>query len=311
MLKIGTDCSGIEAPIQAIEKICDKYSLSYSHEFSSEINQYALKLIQENYSPKIIFDDITKRDTKELPDIDIYVSGFPCQPFSRANKFKTPVDPRLNLFKNCLDVIFHCKPKVFILENVKTLVTLNNGSYFKEIIEQLENKEMYVVHWKVLNTKDYGIPQNRERLYIVGVRRNLMVNDFEFPMKEKMKGLSSFIEEENNVKIEIKEKNKELFQNIPTDSIFIDVGFRKSKFVNSNKWAPCITAQPNMWCVPKQRKATVKEYLNLQGFPPLKQADVSDHQMKIRIGNSMTVDVIYKLFEQCFLSLGIINNLKN
>ena len=166
MLKIGTDCSGIEAPIQAIEKICDKYSLSYSHEFSSEINQYAIKLIQGNYSPKIIFDDITKRDTKELPDIDIYVSGFPCQPFSRANKFKTPVDPRLNLFKNCLDVIFHCKPKVFILENVKTLVTLNNGSYFKEIIEQLENKEMYVVNWKVLNTKDYGIPQNRERVII-------------------------------------------------------------------------------------------------------------------------------------------------
>ena len=311
MLKIGTDCSGIEAPIQAIEKICDKYSLSYSHEFSSEINQYALKLIQENYSPKIIFDDITKRSTKELPDIDIYVSGFPCQPFSRANKFKTPVDPRLNLFKNCLDVIFHCKPKVFILENVKTLVTLNNGSYFKEIIEQLEKGEMYVVHWQGLNTKDYGIPQNRERLYIVGIRRNLMINDFEFPMKEKMKDLSSFIEEENNVKIEIKEKNKELFQNIPTDSIFIDVGFRKSKFVNSNKWAPCITAQPNMWCVPKQRKATVKEYLNLQGFPSLKQADVSDHQMKIRIGNSMTVDVIYKLFEQCILSLGIINNLKN
>ena len=97
----------------------------------------------------------------------------------------------------------------------------------------------------------------------------------------------------------------------PKDSIFIDVGFRNAKFPKSNVWAPCITAQPNMWCVPKQRKATVKEYLNLQGFPSLKQADVSDHQMKIRIGNSMTVDVIYKLFEQCILSLGIINNLKN
>lgn len=308
MLKIGTDCSGIEAPIQALEKICKVNNLKYEHIFSSENNQYAIDCLKENYTPNILYGDIQKRNVKDIPDIDIYVSGFPCQPFSKANKFKTKVDPRLNLFENCLDVIVEKEPKIFILENVKTLVTLNKGSYFNEILSRLENNGKYNVNWKVMNSKDYGIPQSRDRLYIIGILKTESKKEFEFPSKKKMKKINSFIDTKNNDKIPIKESNKELFQNIPTDSVFIDIGFRKSKFVNSNKWAPCITAQPNMWCVPKQRKATVKEYLSLQGFPKtFKQPkNISDHQMKIRVGNSMTVDVIEALFNSCFKSIDIL-----
>lgn len=299
MFKIGTDCSGIEAPIQAFKKLSKKYEITFTHEFSSEVDEYALKCIQSNYKPKIIYGDITKRDVKELPDIDVYVSGFPCQPFSRANKFKTTVDPRLNLFQNCLDVIFQCKPKIFILENVKTLVTLNNGSYFKDILNQLEENNIYNVNWKILNTKDYGIPQSRERLYFVGIRKDIMDKDYQFPEKVSMKPLIDFIDKSDKTTMKIKDNNIELFNNIPDDSVFIDVGFRKSRFVNSNKWAPCITAQPNMWCVPMKRKANIKEYLMLQGFPTDFIQPISDHQMKIKIGNSMTVNVIEKLLEQC------------
>ena len=310
MLRIGTDCSGIEAPIQAIEKICKVYNLEYDHIFSSENCQYAIDCIHENYSPKILYGDIQKRNVKEIPDIDIYISGFPCQPFSRANKFKTKVDPRLNLFENCLDVIIEKEPKIFILENVKTLVTLNEGSYFHEIIKRLEENNKYDIHWKVMNSKDYGIPQSRERLYIVGILKTATKDIFDFPKKRKMKNIRSFIDTTETKKMEIKESNKELFNNIPPDSVFIDIGFRKSNFVNSNRWAPCITAQPNMWCVPKQRKATVQEYLLLQGFPKtFKQPkNISDHQMKIRIGNSMTVDVIEALLLSCFKTLHILPN---
>ena len=308
MLKIGTDCSGIEAPIQALEKICKKHALKYEHIFSSENNQYAIDCLNENYKPNILYGDMQKRNVKDIPDIDIYVSGFPCQPFSKANKFKTKVDPRLNLFENCLDVIIEKEPKIFILENVKTLVTLNKGSYFNEILNRLENNGKYNVNWKVMNSKDYGIPQSRDRLYIIGILKTELKKDFEFPPKKKMKKITSYVDDTNNVKMTIKESNKELFKNIPKDSVFIDIGFRKSKFVNSNKWAPCITAQPNMWCVPKQRKATVKEYLSLQGFPKtFKQPkNISDHQMKIRVGNSMTVDVIEALFNSCFKSINIL-----
>ena len=105
---------------------------------------------------------------------------------------------------------------------------------------------------------------------------------------------------------EIKECNIELFNNIPKDSVFIDIGFRKAKFPKSNKWAPCITAQPNMWCVPMNRKASVDEYLKLQGFPLSVKRPISDHQMKKKIGNSMTVDVIELLLINCLKYIHII-----
>ena len=304
-LRIGTDCSGIEAPIEAIKKICRAYpKLNYKHVFSSEIDEYAITYIKDNHNPEILYNDMQKRNTKELPKLDIYVAGFPCQPFSRANKFKTDVDPRLNLFKNCVDVINNSNPDLFILENVKTLVTLDNGSYFNKILKQLEDINRYNIHWKVLNTKDYGIPQCRERLYIIGINKNkAKQQDFSFPKEIKMKNLTDFIDTENVTKKEIKEINKELFKNIPKNSVFIDIGFRKAKYPNSDKWAPCITAQANMWCVPMQRKASVKEYLMLQGFPTNVKQTISDHQMKKKIGNSMTVNVIEKLLLAGLVSL--------
>jgi len=307
MIKIGTDCSGIEAPIEALKKICDTYGLSFTHVFSSEIDKYALKYIRDNHTPKIIFGDMTKRDINDVPDIDLYISGFPCQPFSRANKFKTDVDPRLNLFNNCLDVIINKKPKIFILENVKTLVTLNDGKYFQEILSILKNLDIYDVYWKVVNSKDYGIPHCRDRLYIIGIQKNLSKYNFEFPKKKQMRDIKEFIDLNDNTIMVKKECNYELFNNIPNDSVFIDIGFRKAKFPNSNKWAPCITAQPNMWCVPKNRKANIKEYLSLQGFPTEGFVqNISDHQFKKKIGNSMTVDVIEELLIQCFKNINII-----
>jgi len=306
MIKIGTDCSGIEAPIEALKKICNVYDLSFEHIFSSEIDKYAVQYIKDNHEPNILFSDMTKRNIKDVPNIDLYVSGFPCQPFSRANKFKTDVDPRLNLFNNCLDIIKYKSPKIFILENVKTLVTLNDGQYFKEILSILNDINIYDIYWKVINSKDYGIPHCRDRLYIIGIQKSLSNYKFEFPKKKQMKDIKEFIDETDNIKIEIKECNKELFKNIPSDSVFIDVGFRKAKFPNSNKWAPCITAQPNMWCVPKHRKANIKEYLSLQGFPQNVVQTISDHQFKKKIGNSMTVDVIESLLIECFKNINMI-----
>ena len=307
MIKIGTDCSGIEAPIEALKKICDTYDCSFTHIFSSEIDKYALQYIRDNHNPNIIFGDMTKRNINDVPDIDLYISGFPCQPFSRANKFKTSVDPRLNLFDSCLKVIRNKKPKIFILENVKTLVTLNNGKYFNEILDILNSLNLYNIHWKVINSKDCGIPQCRDRLYIIGISRQYSKTDFLFPEKKQMKNIKDFIDDTDNTIMEIKECNETLFNNIPNDSVFIDIGFRKAKFPNSNKWAPCITAQPNMWCVKKHRKANIKEYLSLQGFPTEKIVqNISDHQFKKKIGNSMTVDVIEGLLINCFKSINII-----
>tara|TARA_B100000900_G_scaffold379236_1_gene364006 strand:- start:696 stop:1619 length:924 start_codon:yes stop_codon:yes gene_type:complete len=306
MLKIGTDCSGIEAPIEAMKKISCKHNINFKHMFSSEIDKFATKYIQANHNPEYLFDDIKNRNINDVPDIDIYVAGFPCQPYSRANKFKLEVDPRTDLFHDCAKVIHERQPKIFILENVKTLVTLRDGYYFDKILESLNKNNRYHIHYKIINSKDYGIPQCRERLYIIGISREHSKDIFKFPEKIKMKPITSFVDKKNKSIDEIKECNIELFNNIPKDSVFIDIGFRKAKFPKSNKWAPCITAQPNMWCVPMNRKASVDEYLKLQGFPLSVKRPISDHQMKKKIGNSMTVDVIELLLINCLKSINII-----
>lgn len=101
MLRIGTDCSGIEAPIQALQQL----RIPFEHSFCCEKDPFALKSIQANYTPKKIYNDITKRKHALLPDIDIYVCGFPCQPFSlMGNKMGTE-DSRSNIMYQCIKVI--------------------------------------------------------------------------------------------------------------------------------------------------------------------------------------------------------------
>ena len=196
MLRVGTDCSGIEAPIQALKQL----KIPFRHVFSSEIDKYCIESIKANYKPEIIFGDkegdfpegdIRKRNIKDVPDIDLYVCGFPCQPFSQAGERRGLDDERGNVFFSCLKVIKEKQPKYFILENVKGLVSNDKGRTFRIIIKKLSTLEKYgyIIKYKVLNTRDYGIPQNRERLFIVGTKEN-----FEWPKKKKMKPLYKFID---------------------------------------------------------------------------------------------------------------------
>ena len=123
-LRIGTDCSGIEAPIQALRQL----GIPHRHVWSSDIDKFCIQSIKSNYDPERLYGDpngpypdgdITKRDHSTLPDIDLYVCGFPCQPFSIAGDRKGFEDKRGNVFWSCLDVIKVKQPKYFILENVK------------------------------------------------------------------------------------------------------------------------------------------------------------------------------------------------
>jgi DNA (cytosine-5)-methyltransferase 1 len=164
MLKIGTDCSGIEAPIQALKQL----KIPYQHIFSSDIDKYVIKSIKANYSPQILFGDpdgkypegdITKRNISDVPDIDLYVCGFPCQPFSQAGRRAGFEDKRGTVFFSCLEVIKKKRPKYFILENVRGLLSHDKGNTFKIIMKELNSLKGYQVDWKLLNTKDYGMIQ--------------------------------------------------------------------------------------------------------------------------------------------------------
>lgn len=302
-LRVGTDCSGIEAPIEALKQL----KIPFEHVFSSEIDKYCIQSIKANYNPRIIFGDkdgpypegdITKRDITLVPDIDLYVCGFPCQPFSHSGKKEGFEDERGIVFWSCLEVIKVKQPKYFILENVRGILTHDKENkkdkYGRTWItiwnSLLELKELgYTVKWSILNTKDYGIPQNRERVYIIGNKNG----DFEWPNKVKMDDLLNYIDWEDNQANITSERNEKTLLRQPLNAIFIDfaVSFYQRIFSNSDLFCGCITTASRLWCVPKHRYANCKELLSLQGFNSLVQV-ISKSQFKKQIGNSMSVNVL-------------------
>lgn len=293
ILRIGTDCSGIEAPIQALNKL----KIKYKHIWSCEIDKHAQKSIKANYNPNLLFDDITKKRT--LPDIDLYVCGFPCQAFSMAGKRKGFNDKRGIIFFNCLDVIRKKQPNVFILENVKGLLSHDNGNTWDTIKKHLSKLKLYNIYHKVLNTKDYGIPQNRERIFIIGIKKTIQKKEFLFPKPTKLKNIHNYIDlKDTQIKIPPNCCKNSLQK---SKSVFVDLSFvnivSSTSYMN---YSPTLTSAGNLWCVPQKRHANIKEYLKLQGFPVSFKQVVSDTQMKKQIGNSMSVNVLVYLFKSIF-----------
>lgn len=203
-MKIGTDFSGIGAPEQALSLL----GVNFETLFACEIDKYA----RESYKaihpePKTFYNDITKRDHSEISQLDLYFAGFPCQSFSIAGKragWSTDengelIDSRGNLFFDVAKFIKINQPKIFVLENVKGLLSHDKGKTYQTITDILTNGggtlngqislDMfddglgYHVNTQVLNTKDFGIPQNRERIFIVGFKK---FRDFSFPQKEPL-----------------------------------------------------------------------------------------------------------------------------
>ena len=202
-----------------------------------------------------------------------------------------------NVFYSCLEVIKVKQPKYFILENVKGLKTHDKGRTW-EIIwnEILKLKEYgYYIDWKILNTRDYGIPQNRERIFIVGNKEKEII----WPEKIEMDKLENYINNNNNITIPFPNRmiKNNMLNKIPENSIFIDLAYPKHTFPNSDKFCPCITTSSRLWCVPKKRFVDIKEFLQLQGFKHFNLI-VSKTQIVKQIGNSMSVNVIKELLKK-------------
>ncbi|WP_347217899.1 DNA cytosine methyltransferase [Chryseobacterium sp.] len=215
-MKIATVCSGIGSPEQALKE------LGIPHEiyFACEIDKYAKKSYLENFTPKIMLSDMTKESWigKEYYS-DLFIGGIPCQSFSLAGKRLGELDPRGLLFYDYYRYIKKQQPKYFIIENVKGLLSDNDGNTFQNWINLLgqsvngtpfffphEDSLLYNLHWEVLNTKDYELPQNRERVFLVGIR-NELPNDFVFPGKKPLKlRLKDILEKHVNKKYYLSKK---------------------------------------------------------------------------------------------------------
>lgn len=223
MLKVGTDFSGIGSPEAALKRL----GLPHHNVFACDIDKYAKASFLELNSADIFYDDITTRDYKEVPQLDLYVAGFPCQSFSIAGQRKGFNETRGTLFFNVAEFIKVNKPECFILENVKGLLSHDNGKTYQTItdvltngggtlngqmgIDSIEDGLGYHIYTKVLNTKDYGIPQNRERIFIVGFK---YYRDFNFPIKTPLLNkLKDILEQDVNDKYYLSQKMIEGFSN--------------------------------------------------------------------------------------------------
>ena len=136
----------------------------------------AVETYKKNLGDYIVCEDITKVSTDEIPDCDIVIGGFPCQGFSVANWKRHADDERNELYKQLIRVITEKRPKFFLAENVKGLINMEHGEVFKLILSDFK-KMGYVVQYKILNAADYGVPQTRQRIFIIGVRNDI---DFEY-----------------------------------------------------------------------------------------------------------------------------------
>ena len=173
--------------IGAFEKALDRLGVEYNLVNYCEIDKYASKSYSaiHNVPESLNLGDITKVDTSKLPRVDMISYGFPCQDISLAGKQKglfneDGTQTRSGLFFEALRIIEDTKPKVAIAENVKNLVSKKFNAQFQVVLESLEQAG-YNNYWQVLNSKEYGIPQNRERVFIVSIRKDIDNGGFKFP----------------------------------------------------------------------------------------------------------------------------------
>lgn len=287
---------------------------------SSEIDKYAIETYELNFgeTPR---GDISKIISNDIPNFDILAGGFPCQPFSIAGKRLGFLDTRGTLFFEIERILRDKKPSAFLLENVAGIVNHDNGNTLK-VIEYKLNELGYIFKWKLLNAKDYGIPQNRDRWYCVGFLKELNINFeiienrkdfilFNFPNKISLKyKVEDILESEDISGYDITETsklniNKHLSKHtskFEENRIIIANEIRPSRCnFRSDGISPCLTAKMGTGgnnipvVINKNRKLTEYECLRIMGFPETYKIKRNKMQSYKQIGNSVVVPVVSQL----------------
>ena len=299
--------------------------------FTSEWDKEAQKTYRANFG-EVAFGDITKEETKKfIPDnFDILCAGFPCQAFSIAGKRGGFDDTRGTLFFDVAEIIRRKKPKAIFLENVKGLRNHDKGKTLETILNVLRNDlDYFAPDPQIINARDFGVPQNRERIYIVGFRKDLGIEDFYFPSTiNKIVKFSDIKEKQvvptkyylstqyittlhNHKKRHENKGNGFGFEIIPDDGVANAVvcgGMgRERNLVIDNRiidFTPTthIKGEVNREGI---RKMTPREWARLQGFPDNFIIPVADASAYKQFGNSVAVPAIQATANQITHLLGI------
>ena len=277
--------------------------------FSSEWDEAAAKTYEANFGVKP-HGDITKIPPEDIPDFDVLLAGFPCQPFSIiGDKEGFAHETQGTLFFNIEKILVAKKPKAFMLENVRNLTAHDKGRTFKVIVAHLKAAG-YDVHYKVLNALDCGVPQKRERIIICGFRKPVA---FEFPPpipKEQRKTVADIIDPEAD-------KDKSLFVRPAIRASRLerlkDKDFPKP-YISHENVAGSITphnyscalragASANYILINDERRPSPREMLRIQGFPDDFKIVVNYGQIKHQTGNSVAVPVMRAVAERVVAQL--------
>lgn len=281
----------------AAEQVFSKYGLSAQCVFSSDIDPYAREAYCANFG-EYPAGDITQIGEDDIPDHDILFAGFPCQPFSIIGNGKGFDDTRGTLFFDIARILAAKKPKAFVLENVKQLIGHDKGRTLKKILHVLRVELGYTVYYKSLNALDYGLPQKRERVIIVGYHKPMV---FEWPPKQKsFAPLSALLEKDVDEKYFASDyiRNKRWAEHQPsvTPSIWHE---NKAGHISSYPFSCALRAGAsyNYLLVNGERRLTPREMLRLQGFPDSFKIAVSEYQTRKQAGNAVPVNIIREVLE--------------
>ncbi len=276
--------------------------------FSSEIDNYAQDTYEANFGERPQ-GDIKTIPADRIPAHDILLAGFPCQAFSIIGKGQGFADTRGTLFFEIERILKAKKPKAFLLENVKRLVSHDNGRAFQIIIRKL-NELGYYTQWKILNALDYGTPQKRERTLIVGFKEN---RPFAFPKPVKTRiPLKALLEDHSTVdkkyfaskRITEKRLEKVNGRKTPTPAIWHE---NKAGDIGIHEFSCALRAGAsyNYLLVDGIRRLTPKELLRLQGFPSNFKIIVSDQQIRKQAGNSVPIPLVKEVAKQMIKAMNL------
>lgn len=284
--------------------------------FSSEWDKYSQQTYELNFGDKP-HGDITQIDEKSIPDHDFLCAGFPCQAFSIAGRKGGFEDTRGTLFFDVARIIKEKQPKAFFLENVKGLRMHKKGKTLSTILKVLrEDLEYYVPDPEIMNAKDFGLPQNRERIFIVGFRKDLDINEFKYPKPFDEQSVFESVKEEQEVSVKYYLSTRYLqtlrnhkarheskgngfgYMIIPDDgtanAIVVGGMGRERNLVYDDRLTTFIPITHIKGEVNREgiRKMTPREWARLQGFPDTFKIEVSDVQSYKQFGNSVAVPAI-------------------
>ncbi len=320
-LRVGTDCSGIEAPIQAFENL----DVEFKHVFSSDKDPHVQQMVRANFAGHHIYEDLTKRDHAQVPDCDVYMAGWPCQGNSSAGKRKGFADARSQVFHSVVAYIRCHQPRLVLLENVENLLKVNGGKDFHEVVGVLKGLGSYDVKWKLLNTKDHGVPQNRSRVYFVCIRNDADQGTFTWPEPlGATPGIDRFLDTREaspawtnefaprlgSQASDTFDANMEALNDQDADPLkqphLFQVNCSKAWSIVMRDTSPCLMTNCRIWISHYGRELNLAEKCRLQGMSPRRlNVVVSKTQFAKQLGNSMSVNVLERILAAALPAAGL------